>query len=149
MSEKSPRIDRRKFLQALALGAASAAVVSEHGEPAEAAPTAALQATPHPLDPLTGREIEAVSRLLKSTGRTDPNSLFSTIALAPQGPEQPSGRIALAVVYQADKDATFEYLVDLTARTVVQSRPVQGSRASCVEGEYKRAIEVTFASPEF
>ena len=128
------------------MGATSAAALSG---PADAAPAAALQATAHPLDPLNAREIETVSRLLKSTGRIDPNSLFSTITLAPQGPEKPSGRIALAVVYQADKDATYEHVVDLTARTVVQSRPVQGSRASCVEGEYKRAIEVAFSAPEF
>src|SRR5439155_16073126 len=107
------------------------------------------QAIPHPLDPLTSQEIESVSRLLKSTGRTDQNSLFSTIPLAPNNPDQPSGRFALAVVYQADKDSTHEHLVDLNAVSVAQSRPVQGCRASSVESEYRRAIEVALAPGEF
>src|ERR1041385_8604619 len=96
----STRIDRREFLTALALGAASATTVNaEAGESAEA--IAAYQSAGHPLDPLTAREIETVARLLRSTGRTNQDSRFSTISLAPLGPE-PSGRVALAVVYQID-----------------------------------------------
>ena len=146
MTEK---FDRRGFLKAIAVGAASAAAAAEPGELAGAAPATALQASPHHLDPLTSREIETVSRLLKSTGRTDQNSLFSTIRLAPSSPDKSSGRVALAVVYQADKDSTLEHLVNLSAGTVVQSRPVQGCRASMVDGEYRRAIEVALASREF
>src|SRR5437667_10269194 len=105
VTERPSKIGRRVFLQALALGAASAAAV-ESRESSEATPAPLLQAVPHPLDPLTSREIESVSRLLKSTGRTDQNSLFSTITLGPHNPDQPSGRFAVAVGYQADKDST-------------------------------------------
>src|SRR5262249_36832461 len=148
--DKSGPIDRRTFLQAVALGAASATVAAaDPGQPSESILEPELQTVPHPLDPLTAREIETVSRLLNSTGKTDVNSLFSTITLAPQAPEEPPGRRALAVVYQTDKDETYEHIVDLTGRTAVQSRSVQGARPGCVDSEYRRAIEVTFASPEF
>jgi primary-amine oxidase len=148
MTEESSKIDRRRFLKSIAAAAVSTAAVAESGELAEAIP-AELQSSPHPLDPLTSREIEAVSRLLKSTGRTDQNSLSSTITLAPHNSDQSSGRFALAVVYQADKDSTHEHLVDLNSGSVVQSHPVQGCRASSVESEYRRAIDVALTSGEF
>src|SRR5437016_531513 len=111
---ESRLIDRRGFLQALALGATSvAAAGGDIGADAEAIATTAFQGAPHPLDPLTSREIETVGRLLSSTSRTNQSSRFSTIALAAQGPESPAGRIALAVVYQTDTGVTYEHLVDL------------------------------------
>src|SRR5262249_31389942 len=132
ISGKPGKIDRRGFLQAIALGAASAAAAAGPCEASEAALGAELQSTPHPLDPLSSGELESVSRLLQSASKTDQSSLFSTIALTPPNPDQPTRRLALAVVYQPDNDSTHEHLVDLKSGSVVQSRAVQGCRASGV-----------------
>ena len=123
MADESRKIDRRGFLQAIALSASSVAAAAEHGEPVEPAVTAAPQTSTHPLDPLSSQEIERVSRLLRSTGKTDQNSLFSTITLSSHGIDQPPARTALAVVYQPENDSTHEHLVDLAAGSVIRSRP--------------------------
>src|SRR5262245_12297384 len=138
-----------------------------HGRPFALAMIVACCATPllaravsdvgvHPLDPLTTDEMAVAVGVLRASGKVGPASRFPLIALhEPPKPEvlgcctdgrQPPRR-AFVIVYERAANATYEAVVDLAVRRLLDWRARPGVQPPILGEEYAMAAEVVRADP--
>jgi primary-amine oxidase len=95
-------------------------------------PTSAAPGTPHPLDPLTGAEIERAAAIVQGSDHTSATLRFVMISLAE--PPKPASlefdeippRKAFTVAYDNAQKMVFEGVVDLDLGAVESWTPVPG-----------------------
>ena len=85
----------------------------------------------HPLDPLDAEEINAARRILVEARQLTPDRRAISIDLAEPSKAtvlagRPIGRRAIAVLYEARRNATTEVVVDLTRGSIERSNDVPG-----------------------
>lgn len=122
---------------------------------APVAPDAIVEAVTHPLDPLTGPELRAVTRILRDEGRLTESMRFSLVTLnEPPKDEvarfQPGGPIrrqAFVVTYDKARNSTFEAVVDLTASKTAAWNEVEGVQPPVLIEEYEQAAAIVQADP--
>ncbi len=116
---------------------------------------AALQAGPHPLDPLSFQEYWTVLKTLDAEGRLDRKTRFSLITLNPppkalvwawDGTGK-APRAATAVVRQEKE--SFEAEIDLTAGKLVFWRKLDGEQPNWLDEEFEKVQDKLFESEEF
>jgi len=109
----------------------------------------------HPLDPLSKEEIDTAVEALRASHRTSEASRFVIVALheppkpavlaAAAGREPP--RQAFVIVYERAANATFEAVVDLETRRVLQWRAVPGVQPPILGEEYEMTADILKADP--
>ncbi|HVR30704.1 MAG TPA: tyramine oxidase [Thermoanaerobaculia bacterium] len=110
-------------------------------------------AATHPLDALDAAEIAAAAALLRAAGHAGDATVFHTISLEEPPKEavlawkegEPISRAAALTV--RDRGATYEAVVDLTARRVVSFDQVPGAQPMIVLPELLAAQEIALADP--
>ncbi|MES2766861.1 MAG: primary-amine oxidase [Bacteroidota bacterium] len=112
-----------------------------------------LKAAIHPLDPLDSNEIRQTVSILKTSPKFPATALFSTINLA----EPPKAEIlafkngmsfrreAFAVVYDRDKNITYETITDLRTQKVISWKEIPGAEPLVFVEEYERLPEIVKA----
>jgi primary-amine oxidase len=126
----------------------AATPASRDATPAPAAPTlpasTAAAAAPHPLDPLSGAEIETAAKIIRQAPQFPGSGMFSTIVLhePPKSdvlafkPGAGFTRQAFSIVLDRRANRTFEAVVDLRAGSVLSWNEVQGVQPPLLDGEY-------------
>lgn len=116
---------------------------------------AAAQSPRHPLDALTPAEYWAVFEAMKASGRVDEKTRYHGVNLR----EPPKSEVlewkagaafrreALVIVKQGPR--TFEALVDVAARKVIEWREVEGVQPVVSEEEFRAVDEAVKALPEW
>jgi primary-amine oxidase len=110
--------------------------------------SAAPRAAAHPLDPLTGAEIEHCASIVTASDHASEPLRFVMISLAEPAkqpvlefdPTAPPPRRALAVAYDSAEKTVYEGLVDLDAGTVEEWTPVPGRFPSYL-AEHMEGVE--------
>lgn len=147
-------VTRRGFLENALLGAGVAAAFPVVFQPPAAGqPVAAA----HPLDPLTGEEIEAASNILDKAGLLGPGFRFvSTSLLEPakddlaRWPQMELPRLAQAVLLDRESGLGFEAVVDLTKQTALGFKKLAvGVQPAMFIEECQEAEQAVRRSPEF
>lgn len=118
---------------------------------------AAAEEPRHPLDPLTGAEIESAAAIARASGRMAADALFSTVVL-----EEPSKeavrrfapgaamrREAFVVVYDWRRDRTSEAIVDLSGKSVVSWNDVPGVEPPLIAAERAIVPKLVKADPRW
>jgi primary-amine oxidase len=108
----------------------------------------------NPLAPLSAPEIRAAVEILRESGRLPAASRFSLIALDEPPKESvlrhaPAPRRALAVVYDAAANRTFEAVADLSARKVAAWRQIPGAQPPVGEADSGIADRIVRADPRW
>src|SRR5262249_25757789 len=124
-------------------------------EPAKK-PTAA-QSELHPLDPLSQEEAALAVRILKDEKRLSAKSRLPHLGLhEPPKKEilawkknQPLDRMAFAVVFDREANRTFEALVDLKTRKIVDWKEVFGVQPPMLVEEYDGATKPVRSDPRW
>ncbi|HWS55430.1 MAG TPA: primary-amine oxidase [Pyrinomonadaceae bacterium] len=118
----------------------------------------ALAAEPaHPLDPLGEDEIKRAVALLRAAPDFPKRALFSTVVLRepPKAevlghkPGAPFRREAEAVVFDRERDKTFEAVVDLRASRVISWQEAPGVQPLVFVGEYETVPQIVRADPRW
>jgi primary-amine oxidase len=138
----------------VSLGAACApappqATRTDATPPPAAQPTRPAPA-PHPLDALSGAEIETAAKLIRQAPQFPGEARFSTIVLNEPPKDEvvavkPGGafrREAFAIVLDRRAGRVFETLVDLRASRVLSWTEVKGVQPPVLEGEYDEVSKI-------
>ena len=112
-------------------------------------------AAPHPLDALDATEYEAAVTVLTDSGRVPDESLYQSITLREPAkdlvrawkPGEPMTRAAFAVI--KDGPRTYEAIVDLDAKKVLDWREVHGVQPGILLDEWDLAVELTVSDPRW
>lgn len=136
---------RRRWVGALALGLALV------GAPA----ARAASAPRHPLDPLTGEEIQAAVAALQRAGKVGASARFPLVQLAEPAkdrvmgfrPGAPLERRAAVVAY--DGKRTFQAEVDVARGRVTRFREVPGVQPPILAEDFSTAYGATVSDPAF
>lgn len=110
--------------------------------------------TPHPLAPLTTGEIRLAAKIFRESGRMPGGARFSILSLRePPKDAVLSGRAvprqAFAVVYDYQKNQTFEGIADLGSRRLDAWREVRGAQPAMTGEDSVRADQILRADPRF
>jgi primary-amine oxidase len=112
----------------------------------------------HPLDPLTAQEIEQAVALVQAEGRLSDRARFATVALAEPAkpdvlafaPGDPVRRRVELVVLDKAQRTTFEILVSVTDRRILEWRTAQdGGQPPVLPEEWDLAEDIAKADPGF
>lgn len=116
---------------------------------------APASAQDHPLDPLTGGELTAMAKVLKSDGRVPKGSLYP-IAVLNEPPKrevlawskgEPFRREAFVVALDRDAGKTYEVLVDLKQQKIKSFQHVRGVQPGVLIEEYGSPREIVYKDP--
>ena len=110
--------------------------------------------TPHPLAPLTAREIRAASKLLNDSGRVPRGALFSQLTLDEPPKESvlrgaAVPRRAFAVIYDRDANRTWEAIADLGAGRVDSWKEIPGAQPPITGEDSALAERIVRADPRW
>lgn len=109
----------------------------------------------HPLDPLTGQEIEAAVAILAAAGKSGPATRYPILRLQEPSkkvlqawrPGQPFRREAFVMIFEGAK--TFEARVDLDKRRLIAFQEIPGVQPPILMEEYMLAHGVAVSDPGF
>ena len=109
--------------------------------------------TDHPLDPLNAAEIEKAVKILRASPNFPKNALFSTVQLREPAKEivlnykrgEGVQRAAFAVIFDRDKNETFEATVDLGSSKLVSWKKIPGVQPLVFMSEYEVLEELVKA----
>jgi primary-amine oxidase len=113
--------------------------------------------TAHPLDPLTGGEIQAAVATLRAAGKVTNNSRFPLIHLhePPKAdalnfkPGSPMRREAFVVVYERASNQTFEAIVDVNGRRVVSWKEIANVQPAFMLEDIVLATDIVRSHPQW
>ena len=113
--------------------------------------------TAHPLEPLTAEEIAAAVDVLRKDGRLEERHWFVRVDLHEPAKEQiqrhergdPVEREAFMVVYDKERNATYEAVVSITHATVRAWDHVPGVQPEVMLDEFEGAERAVKSSPKF
>lgn len=109
--------------------------------------------TDHPLDPLNAGEIEKAVKILRASPKFPKDALFSTVQLSEPAKEillnykrgETVQRTAFAIIFDRDKNETFEATVDLGSGKLVSWKKIPGAQPLVFMGEYEVLEELVKA----
>jgi primary-amine oxidase len=125
--------------------------------PAPAGNATPVVQSPHPLDTLTGAEIEAAAKIIRAAPQWPEAGMFSTIVLhePPKSevlaftPGASFTREAFSIVLDRNGNRTFETVVDLRAGRVLSWTGVKGAQPPLLDGEYAELSRIVKEHPEW
>ncbi len=111
----------------------------------------------HPLDPLTAQEISKAVSVIRQSQSLSEAALFPQIALKEPDKEMvlnfqsgdPVPRSVLAIVYEREKNLTFEAEVDLASAKLTSWQEIPDAHPALVSQEFELAGEVVKADPRW
>jgi primary-amine oxidase len=118
---------------------------------------AQAQQPPHPLDPLTGEELDAAAQLLLHSGRMSDASRFHYLGLL-EPPKQTVlnwqlgsavPRQAFAVIYNYATNKTAEAVVDLNAHSLASWKEVPGVQPALTWEDFELGDKIIRADPRW
>jgi primary-amine oxidase len=119
--------------------------------------SAAQQQSGHPLDPLTGEELDAAAQLLLHSGKMSDDSRFHYLGLLEPPKEtvlnwQPGRAVprqAFAVIYDYATNRTVEASVDLNARSLTSWKEIPGVQPALTAEDFDRGDKIIRADPRW
>src|SRR5438105_14357152 len=108
--------------------------------------------TPHPLAPLTAREIRAASKILNDSGRVPRGAEFSQLTLDEPPKESvlrgaAVPRRAFAVIYDREANRTWESIADLGAARIDSWKEIPGAQPPITGEDSALAERIVRADP--
>lgn len=111
----------------------------------------------HPLDPLSSAEIEKTVSVLRTSPNFPRTALFSTVQLSEPAKEtvlsfKPGSTVqrkAFAIVFDREKNKTFEAEVDLSSAKIANWKEISGVQPLVFSGEYEVLEELVKADPRW
>ncbi len=119
--------------------------------------SAAAAPAPHPLDPLSAREIESAVKILKEMKNFPREVLFSTVQLN----EPPKAEVwsfkagtafrreAFAIVMDRPRNKTYEAVIDLKTKKVISWKEINGVQPLIFDGEYADLKRIVKEDPRW
>jgi primary-amine oxidase len=111
----------------------------------------------HPLEPLSGAEVQQAVQLLQTHGKVTPTTRFVSVSLKEPPKEAVHGftgreaipREAFAVLFDNGTNACYEAAVSLTENRLLAHRHIPGAQPTMTIDEQVECEQAVLASPEF